>query len=121
MIHIPIQIALQTLAATLSAIASARKILSPDNTLREVDALVTRRNEPLQQQVADLRQAVDKLARQVMADTDIIEQQTAALAQTKRALEETAASIIRLRSLAYVSIGLAGLCLLVVTLVALLK
>jgi hypothetical protein len=56
-----------------------------------------------------------------MADTDIIEQQTAALAQTKRALEETAASIIRLRSLAYVSIGLAGLCLLVVTLVALLK
>jgi len=75
----------------------------------------------LQDQMHDHRQVIDKLVEQVKADKDMIQKHNEVLIQLSEQAQEAVAGVLKLRILAYSATGLAGLSVVAVIMLAILK
>jgi len=121
MIHIPIM----AISAGLNILKTAKDLFYPDQTINEAEAILRKSvaNDigPLQEQICDHRQVIDKLVGQVKADKDMIEKHNEVLINLSEAAQQTIAEVASLRLISCWAIGLAGLSVLLAVLVVVLK
>src|SRR5439155_13047323 len=112
-------------SAGLELLRKAKEWFYPDKTINEAEAILRKRMAEdvgsLQEQIRDHRQVIDKLVEQVKADKDMIQKHNEVLIQLSEQAQEAVAGVVRLRILAYLATGLAGLSVVAVIVLAILK
>jgi hypothetical protein len=106
----------------LKILKVGKEAFYPDKTINEAESLLRKdvagNVESLQEQVEAHREVLDKLVEQTRADKEMIEKHNEVLIRLSEATEQMAQSMATLRILVYCSLGLAGLTLLGLVLLA---